>query len=83
MQNRGLACAGRSDQAERLSFAQAEVDAVYDLDGPVASDEAIDAQHRVSARQRGEALAQLCAAGDPAGSPAMANGGRDLLEVTR
>jgi hypothetical protein len=56
---------------------------VYDLDGSVASDEAIDAEHRISARQRGEALAQLCAAGDPAGSPAMANGGRDLLEVTR
>ena len=83
MQDRGLASAGRSDQAQRLPFAQAEVDAVQDLDGSVSGDEAIDAQHRVSTHQLGEALAQFRAVGDPAGAPAVAGGGRDLFEVTR
>ena len=65
MQDRGLAGAVRSDQAQRLPCAEPQVDAVQDLRDPVAGDEPVDAQQGIVARQRVEALANAGAGGRP------------------
>ncbi len=67
MQDRGLAGAFGTDEAQRLSGSQSQVDAVQNLRRAVAGHEIVHAQQRMIARQRVEAVPHFGAVSPPVG----------------